>query len=446
MKTSVSARLIGFVLSLLLFAAVSPAAAQAWVSHFNTGTSERFLFANRVADYNFAAGAWSGTNLPRTGATAMAQDSSNIYVAYGAAVYQYSTTFTGETLVGTASSSVHGLFLDGNLLIAVHSSGFIYYVTIYSRTTRAVMGRAEAYSNSLNGAAHAPRLNKLYGSNIPSLVSDVSMARYTDAGIPANPADSPYHGSYNVGSKNWVAPGEARLINSAGIVYSTSNLIYIGSLGGEVSDVAFNGDLPIALRSTELVAFTNTYLEAGKKTVTGTGVAVSGSNAFVFAQAAANPAVTVVPLADIQAPQPGQQVNPHYLAFTPDSVFVDRDANLLLFSKQHLCLFRYSTTDRRYLATLPLLGDPDYAAYSRDNHTAYFAYANGLIRKMDLTAASPVEKAFYMLPSAPRGLATAGEFLIAATSAYHCLRPDGTLASTSPTNSHYTGSTRIASK
>ena len=411
------------------------AKAQQWVSHQNIGSVERFLFTNRVADYNFSGGTWSAAaTLPRTGATAIAQDAAGIYVAYGAAIYQYSTAFAGETLVGSAANSVHGLFLDGNLLIAVHSAGLYYNVNVYSRATRGLLGTTSTYVDSLYGAAHAPGLNKLFGSTSGISPADVVMAGYSDAGIPTGATDSPYHGTYSIGPKNWVVPGELRLINSAGIVYSTSNLNYLTSLGGSLQDVAFNGDLPIVIRGSELVSFANTYLEAGKKTVTGTGLAVSGANAFVFAQTVSNPTVTVVPLADIAAPQPGQPVNPSGLAFTPDSVFMDRDDNVLLFSKAHLSLFRWSTTQRRWLAALPLVGVPEFAAYSKENHTAYFAYAGGLIRKMDLSAAAPVEVPFYSLPSTPGGLGTAGTFVVAAiigNNGNNYIRADGTLASAS---------------
>ncbi len=426
-----------FWTGLLLLIFCLRAEGQLWVSHANTGSGERFLFASRVADYNFSSGTWStAATLPRTGATAMAQDANGIYIAYGTGIYQYSTAFAGETLVGSAANSVHGLFLDGDLLIAVHSAGLYYNVSIYSRATRALLGSNSTYVDSLFGAAHAPGLNKLFGSTSGISPADVVMAAYTEAGIPSGASDSPYHGTYSIGAKNWIAPGELRLINSAGIVYSSSSLTYLTSLGGSLQDVAFNGDLPIVIRGTELVSFANTYLEAGKKTVSGTAVAVSGANSYVFAQTAGNPTVAVIPLADIQAPQPGQPVNPTGLAYTPDAVFMDRDDNVLLFSKAQLSLFRWSTSQRRYLPTLPLAGVPEFAAYSRENHTAYFAYAGGLIRKMDLSAATPVEQSFYTLPVTAGGLATAGTYVVAVANGNNYIRADGTLASSTTSSSY----------
>ena len=440
MKNSPQMLSARFWTGLLLLIFCLRAEGQQWVSHANTGSGERFLFASRVADYNFSSDTWStAATLPRTGATAIAQDANGIYVAYGTSIYQYSTAFAGETLVGSAANSVHGLFLDGNLLIAVHSAGLYYNVSIYSRATRALLGSNSTYVDSLFGAAHAPGLNKLFGSTSGISPADVVMAAYTDAGIPSAASDSPYHGTYSIGAKNWIAPGELRLINSAGIVYSSSSLTYLTSLGGSLQDVAFNGDLPIVIRGTELVSFANTYLEAGKKTVSGTAVAVSGANSYVFAQTVGNPTVAVIPLADIQAPQPGQPVNPTGLAYTPDAVFMDRDDNVLLFSKAQLSLFRWSTSQRRYLTTLPLAGVPEYAAYSRENHTAYFAYAGGLIRKMDLSAANPVETPFYTLPRTATGLATAGSIVAASdpSGAWHThyyILPNGTLGSSAEWN------------
>lgn len=103
------------------------------------------------------------------------------------------------------------------------------------------------------------------------------------------------------------------------------------------------------LRGTELVSYTNTYLEAGERTVSGTAVAVDGANAFVFCQTTANPTVTVVPLADINAPEPrpagrsaGPRLHSRRCVCGPDQVYLNA-------AKANLSLFRYSTSQRLYL-------------------------------------------------------------------------------------------------
>lgn len=131
------------------------------------------------------------------------------------------------------------------------------------------------------------------------------------------------------------------------------------------------------LRGNKLVSFSNTMVEAGSYTLSSAGVrlSVDQSDALVFSldsTTAHGMAVTTVPLALANAPEPGQRINPQGLAYTPDALFLDRDNNVLLFCRAQLSLFRWSTAERRYLTSLSLAGVPELAAYSADTHMADF--------------------------------------------------------------------------
>ncbi|RYH05463.1 MAG: fibronectin type III domain-containing protein, partial [Alphaproteobacteria bacterium] len=97
-----------------------------------------------------------------------------------------------------------------------------------------------------------------------------------------------------------------------------------------------------------------------------------------------------------------------------------------------------SPGETRYLSTLPLLGAPTVAAYSAENHSAYFAYASQVVRKMDLAAATPVEAPLFNLPAAPTGLTTAGQFIYAVANGIKTYSPAGTLLSNGE-NTYYAG-------
>jgi hypothetical protein len=365
----------------------------------------------------------------------MAADAEGSVVAYGSTVYRYGTTFTDESLVGSASSAIQSIFLDGDLVIAVHSTGLYGRVTIFNRITGAVLSSANTYVDSIYGASHARGSNRLYGRSQGVSPSDIVTASYTNAGIVTGPSDSPYHGDYAGASKTWIFPDETRVVDSSGTVYNTPGLSYYGSFAGALTDIAFNGDVPIALRGTELISFTHTLLEAGRAPVSATAnseLQVTASDAYVFSPAAADPFVEVVALSAIKAPEPGSPVNPEGLAYTVDDVFTDKDGNLLLFSKAQMSLFRWSPSDRKYTGSLPLIGAPLYAAYSEENHAAYFAYENQMVRKMDLSAPEPKEVAFFNLPGVPRGLATAGPLVFAADpsgawGSHYVFAADGTM-------------------
>ncbi len=418
-KPTVSAfpALVRFLLGWLVIASGTSHAQTAWIASERAGNEARFLNGSQVLRYDLTTKSWlTPFALPQSGATAMAFDAQGAVVAYGSAIRRYSDTFTGESSLASVSSSVLSLFLDGDLVIAIHSQGLYGRVSVLSRTTGAILSSVETYVDSMFGTSHAPGSNRLYGRTQGISPSDIVTAGYTDAGVAGNSADSPYHGAYPGATQTWVFPGEGRVVDSSGTVYTAPGLNYFGSLAGTVTDIAFNGDVPVVLRGGELIAFTPTLLESGRGAVgvtTGVKLYVTSSEAFVFSPAAGNPTVNVVSLATIAAPAPGTPINPNGLAYTVDDAFADKDGNLLLFSKGQMSLFRWSPATRQYTGSFPLLGVPKYAAYSKENHSAYFAYDTQVVRKLDLAAVPPTETAVVNLPAAPNGLATAGAFVFA---------------------------------
>lgn len=386
-----------------------------WVDSQRIGNETLFLFSSQIQRYDLSNKLWlSSYNLPRSGATAMAADSKGAAVAYGSTIYRYSTNFTNEASIGTTSSAIHSLFFDGDLLIAVHSSGLYGRITTFNRNTGAKLSTVETYVDSLYGAGHAPETNRLFGRTQGVSPPDIVSTSYTNAGVVANIADSPYHGSYTNATKTWVFPNESRVVDSSGIVYGAEGLVYVGSLAGSVTDIAFNGDVPIVLRGSEVIAFTNTLVEAGRApagSTTGSEIQVAGSDALVFTPGNSSPTIQVIPLSSLNAPEPGTPIDPSSLAYLVDDSFQDEDGNLLLFSKAAMSLFRWSPSDRRYTGSFPLVGIPKYAAYSKSGRAAYFAYDSGLVRRMDFTSSKPKETALFNLPSTPGGLATAGQFV-----------------------------------
>ncbi|MBC8355893.1 MAG: hypothetical protein H8E66_28280 [Planctomycetes bacterium] len=141
---------------------------------------------------------------------------------------------------------------------------------------------------------------------------------------------------------------------------------------------------------------------------------------------------TLIPLDNLEPPTPGQPVDPHGLPYTPDAIEIASDGTLLLFSKPHESIFRWDPITESYGATIPLIGAPEFMAYSAETEIAYLAYASGLIRKIEFDSADPQELPFAVLPSSPMGLATAGSFVFAvdpsgAWVSHYTFAPDGSL-------------------
>ncbi len=376
----------------------------------------------RLVRYDLNARQWlQEIALPtaRGTATTCLVDGDGIYVAYGVSVYRYDLSGQSETHLVTAPQTVQALHSDGSLLFVNHStSSYAKFISL-SKTTNTQIATFEQYIYSTHGSAIAPSQNKIFGRSQGTSPSDIAFVSYTDAGAFSAGGDSPYHGDYPSATKTWVFPNEARVLDDSGTTYSTGNLTYTGSFGGTISDLAFLGtDVPVVLRSNEIIAYTSTLLPTGSKVLSYTPIRIfiNATDVLTFTVDGAETSglkARAEALAQLSPPIPGLPVDPAGLAYTPDLVFQDVNGIVCLFHKNSQSIFRWNPATQQYLQTIPLVGIPSYAAYSPALHRVYLAYPSGLIRAIALDDPALAETPFYALPSAPNGLSTAGQYLFA---------------------------------
>ncbi|MDB6004807.1 MAG: hypothetical protein JWR15_1794 [Prosthecobacter sp.] len=352
-------------------------------------------------------------------ATTLHVDSDGIYVSYGSSVYRYNSAGGGETQLVNAAQTVQAIHSDGNLLFLNYSSSLYARFISLNKTTNAQIATFEKYIDSVYGSSIAMSANKIFGRTQGISPSDISYVSYTDAGAFVTGGESAYHGDYPSATKTWVFPNDAKVVDDSGTVYSTGDLTYAGSFGGAITDLSFYGtDVPIVLQNNALISYSASLLPAGSKSLVYTPfrIFVASTDVLTFTtdvSEASGIKARAEPLADLAAPTPGLPVNPVGLAFTPDLVFQDVNGIVCLFHKTTQSIFRWNPATQQYLTTIPLIGIPSYAAYSPSLHRVYLAYPSGLVRKIDLNDPTLTESPFYALPSAPMGLAVAGDYLFA---------------------------------
>lgn len=376
----------------------------------------------RLVRYDMTSRQWmTDIVLPSARGTASVfhVDADGVYVAYGASVYRYNSTGGSETFLVTATQPVQAIHSDGNLLFINHTSDLYARIISLNKTNNAQIATFVNYIDSVFGSAIAPSANKIFGRTQGISPADISFVSYTDAGAFTTGGESPYHGDYPSASKVWIFPNDAKVVDDSGTVYSTGDLTYAGSFGGTITDLAFYGtDVPIVLQNNLLSSFTSVLLPSGSKSLAYTPfkILINSTDVLTFtadSSEASGVKARAEPLANLAAPTPGQPVNPVGLPFTPDLVFQDVNGIICLFHKSSQSIFRWNPATQQYLATIPLIGIPSYAAYSSSLHRVYLAYPSGLVRKIDLSDPTLTESPFYTLPSAPLGLATAGNYLFA---------------------------------
>jgi hypothetical protein len=386
-----------------------------WLQSHRLGNEVRFLYSNLVRRYDLATKSWlPDIPLPRSGATAFTGDDLGNAVAYGTSIYLYNPAWSDERASGNVSEPVAHLFLDDSLLIAIHRSfGFgNSRISTFSRDSATIITTRQFSLTGFYAASHAPGLNRLYGRSYGSTSTQFSLANYTTAGTITSSSDVSNSTSNPSPSQSFVFPDERRFVDSNGIIYTTETLLKSGSFGGPVTDIDWNGDVPIVIRGTDLIAFRNTITEAGRVTIPAGAakIAVTSSDAFLFRPTTTTPTVQIVPLGHIEAPNPGEPLNPNGLAFSPANTFIDINNVIHFYSWEQMALFPWSLSERKYLPAISLPGTPYSVSYSAPNHSVYYFYFSNRsqLRKIDLASPSPQESFFASLPFDPWNCATAG--------------------------------------
>ncbi len=371
--------------------------------------------------------------------TVLNVDDDGLYVAYDKVAYRFKPDGTGRTHLLNAQYRIQAIHTDGNLLFLNHTYGNYARLISINKTTNTVIDTIEDYGDTIFGSSIATDVNRIFGRRLYTSPTDITYLTYDDRGNLADQVGSSmYHGHYPTASQTWVFPDGTKVVDDSGTVYLTGGLTWSNSLGSRVDDLDFLGsDFPVILSGNTLTIYSPGLLPAGSITLghRPTNIFVSDTSVITFTpdtslESGFRP--DVVPLSEFQPAMPGQAVDPTGLAYIPDKLEVTADGVVLLFSKSQQSIFRWDPASQSYLTTIPLVGAPEYMAYSAETNTVYLAYATGLIRKIDLGAPAPVESPFTILPARPTGLSTAGKYLFAVDPSgygptHYTFGPDGTL-------------------
>jgi hypothetical protein len=383
--------------------------------------------------------AWlADINLPITeNADAIAVDDSGIYVAYNRTIYRYDLNGQNQAHVANTSTAISDLITVGSFLVISENT----FKTIVDQSTFSATDTISSYYLG-GGLSSADNMLRIFGRSTGISPSDIGYMEIDNTGAIVSSGDSPHHGAYPGASKTWVFPDETRVVDNAGIIYSTQSLSYLGSFAGSCDGLTFVGDLPVLLRGEELIVYSNTLLESGTYTLASPDVDEvfsTDSAIFVFEEGYS---VQKVLLSDFSTLEPGEPIDPTGLQYTPDAYVYDNDDNIVfLLSRIHANVFRWSIDNGRYLESIPLLGVPEYMSVDTESNILYLAYQSGKINKIVLNEPGLVEQHFTSLPQSPLGLANIEGFVFSADASgawesHYTFAPDSTLISAVEWN-HY---------
>ena len=376
---------------------------------------------NTVHRFDLSTEQWlDDINLPITDTpTHMAIDDSGIYISYESTIYRYDLNGANQIHVADAEYAISDLVTIGGILVIREN-----ILTTIDQTTLAVIATYDSREVEYLkiGFSTANSMLRIYGRTSGVSPSDIGYIEIDNTGAIISAKRSPYHGDYPYASKTWVSPDETKVVDDAGIVYTTQSLSYVGNLAGRFDRLAFAGDLPVLLRGRELIAYNNGLMETGTYTLDFSDadeIFSNNSEVFIFKNNISGYIMQRVLLNDFSPPQPGDPINPDGLAFTPDAYAYDYDDNVIfLLSKNHKNVFRWSIDDEKYLESIPLIGEPEYMSVDTESNIIYLAYNTGRITKIELNESELSEQYIISLLHSPLGLVQIGSFLFVAENDY----------------------------
>ncbi len=223
-------------------------------------------------------------------ATAVSPDGANIYVAYGQGRMDKITTATRERVFFTAGPArISSMAVVGDYVFTIDGSGAWNTETLYDRKSGRRTSSAD-WRNASQSIVYAPSLNKVYTLSDGVSPADIHATTVDlTTGKIGTDADSPYHGDYALRHPLRLFPDGSKIASGSGIVFNTSDLTYLESMGMPYVDLAFQGDrmylLQQASPDSELVVLDRQYAVVDR-------VALEGTPLRVFAHGNALVAIT----------------------------------------------------------------------------------------------------------------------------------------------------------
>ena len=339
--------------------------------------------------------------------TGIAVDSDGIYISFDRRTVWVDINGLNETHLRNTSLTGRNLFTCGDYLFINDGESYTSLNKLSGEFISSIN-----YSYTQVGIAPACGINRVFSSS--SGISPADILRWTinSDGSPGNMINSPYHGDFNIGTKNFISPDEQRLFNSAGIIYNTIDLTYNNSLGGAFDQLAFYGDQPIVSRGNHIIGYSNNFLETGRFDLSYNPMRlfVVDEEIIIFRLDGETISFETRPINNLELPAPNQPIDPIGLEYAPDQIKIDENEIIYLLSKNFMSIFRWSVPERKYLTTIPLIGSPDFFSYDSSNYRLYTGYANGSIYRIDLDG-NLREQPFVNSPISVDGMTNAGEFL-----------------------------------
>jgi hypothetical protein len=364
------------------------ASAAPWVDAVRLNDIVYFLAVSpgRIMRFDLSQESWlpivylSETKVP----TAFLPTAEGVFIAYGRELVRRSLNLQTEAPVTTSAATIQTLFSAGSWLYYQEGTN----IKCWNRGTLAA-GPSSAtgyYEGGFNRPArpvYSGVYQRLYTTRPGTSPNDIESYSVDGSGSITRFNDSPYHGDFRIGSRQYLSPNSSLLFDNSGVIYTVDSLTYAASIGRAFDDLAFLADgTPLVLRGQFLTAHAGSgYAETGSAHLPFSGVALfsRGDSAYVFgspASISSNPGLSKITSGSLTSTHP-IATSPVNRIMTVDDAFVSAGGIVHLVSRSEKGIVRWDTTTASFLPTLPLRGRPIFSSYAPAVGRVAFVYGDG---------------------------------------------------------------------
>ncbi len=179
---------------------------------------------------------------------AVAPEGNQVYVGYEGGRIDVIDAATGQkTFFANVATTVMRMAVADAYVFTIDSSGSWETFSLYSRATGQLTD-SDDWRDYSAGIVYSRPLRCLFTFRDGTSPNDIYRTEVTDTGTLGTSIESPYHGAYSFTHPMRLLPDQTKIAVASGVLFSTTDLTYAGSVGTSYLDMTFYDNLPMVIK------------------------------------------------------------------------------------------------------------------------------------------------------------------------------------------------------
>jgi hypothetical protein len=370
-----------------------------------------FLFAapNKIVRYDLNKEEFLSKIVLDNVPTAFHVNDSAIYTTYGNKLYK-------SELNGGSAIKV---YQDEYTIFNITSIGnYLYYNNDNQRSNTISLNDYTLISTRYNHQNSEFTVNKasLTSRSIFSVSSSITPYKVTisDAGVLSGYTNSQFSYSAVRASKIYIHPNEDKVYTNAGLIYSSEDLSFRGSLTTSFNEMTFLENRPIVIRDNQLFMYSEKDLNDKSYTLDHTPSHIAATGQIITSFVTTNSLVTAhkTNINKLTKPSPSEPKDPNSSTYQAELITTDKNNIVFLLDNKSPTIHRRKATESEFASSWALTDMPSLMMYSENHQRLYLAYDSGKITYFDTSLINDaIETHYISFTHKILGLVAAGDYI-----------------------------------